>query len=147
MSVVHRVRLPVGASSLKISGSPAESYGLVDGQWTEVPPDSPLSQFIDRGAIDPARIAEIFATDFKAVSGGEKRFAAAGSEELDGVATTTGARRVVVWLVSENEAMLVPTHDSDPAARDQVDLGLVSVDSATARAHHHAAGLTVSPCT
>jgi methyl-accepting chemotaxis protein len=33
---------------------------------------------------------------------------------VDGVATTTGARRVVVWLVSDHEAALLPTHDSDP---------------------------------
>lgn len=31
------------------------------------------------------------------------------------------------------------------AARDQVDMGLVSVDSATSRAHHHAAGMVPDP--
>jgi len=45
---------------------------------------------------------------------------------VEGVATTTGARRVVVWLVSDNEATLVPAHDSDPAggeALEPVELG------------------------
>jgi diguanylate cyclase (GGDEF)-like protein len=40
---------------------------------------------------------------------------------VDGVATTTGAQRVVVWLVGENEATIVPTHDSDPTGRDQLE--------------------------
>jgi hypothetical protein len=33
----------------------------------------------------------------------------------------------------------------EAAARGQADLGLVSVDSATARAHHHAAGMALDP--
>lgn len=77
---------------LKISGSPAATYGLVDGQWTEVLPDSPLLQFVDTGAIDPARLAEIFARDFRAVSGesggNELTFEAAGMEEVNGTPTT-----------------------------------------------------------
>ncbi|WP_093623053.1 hypothetical protein [Streptomyces sp. 3213.3] len=32
---------------------------------------------------------------------------------------------------------------AEAAKRGQVDLGLVSVDSTVARAHHHAAGMTV----
>jgi diguanylate cyclase (GGDEF)-like protein len=45
---------------------------------------------------------------------------------VDGVSTVTGARRVVVWLVSEHEATLLPAHDSDPEAQDatrSVELG------------------------
>jgi diguanylate cyclase (GGDEF)-like protein len=45
---------------------------------------------------------------------------------IDGVASVTGAERVVVWLVSENEAALVPTVDSDPEASgvmEPVELG------------------------
>jgi hypothetical protein len=34
---------------------------------------------------------------------------------------------------------------SEAAARGETDLGLVSVDSATARAHHHAAGMALDP--
>lgn len=33
----------------------------------------------------------------------------------------------------------------EAAARDDVDLNLVSVDSTVARAHHHAAGMVVDP--
>lgn len=106
---------------LKMSGSPAETYGLVDGQWAEVPPDSPLSQFIDRGAIDPARIAEIFATDFKSVSGGEKRFTAAGSEELDGVATTiyesSGETFTYRWWIGSDRRFYKTTVDIPQAER------------------------------
>ena len=41
---------------LKITGSPAETYGLVDGQWAQVPPDSPLAQLADTSAVDPAKM-------------------------------------------------------------------------------------------
>jgi hypothetical protein len=34
---------------------------------------------------------------------------------------------------------------AEAAARGQADLSLVSVDSATARAHHHAAGMALGP--
>ncbi len=34
---------------------------------------------------------------------------------------------------------------AEAAARDQVGMGLVSVDSATSRAHHHAAGMVLDP--
>ena len=34
---------------------------------------------------------------------------------------------------------------AEAAARGETDLGLVSVDSATARAHHHAAGMVLGP--
>ncbi|WP_169744394.1 hypothetical protein [Spirillospora albida] len=34
---------------------------------------------------------------------------------------------------------------SQAAARGDVDLSLVSVDSSTSRAHHHAAGMRVAP--
>lgn len=34
---------------------------------------------------------------------------------------------------------------AEAAARGDVDLGLVSVDSTTARAHHHAAGMALDP--
>lgn len=76
---------------LRITGSPAESYGLVAGQWTEIPPGSPLAQLADTSAVDPARIAEIFAADFATVSGqggvDELRFELVGSEDMDGTAT------------------------------------------------------------
>jgi diguanylate cyclase (GGDEF)-like protein len=45
---------------------------------------------------------------------------------VDGVSTVTTAERVVVWLVSEHEASLLPAHDSDPEAADpnrSIELG------------------------
>lgn len=45
---------------------------------------------------------------------------------VTGVSTVTGAERVVVWLISEHEAALLPAHDSDPEASDpnrSVELG------------------------
>lgn len=77
---------------LKITGSPAETYGLVSGQWMEITADSPLAQLVDTSAVDPAKIAEIFATDFAAISGesgvDEMLFQAAGSEDVNGIPTT-----------------------------------------------------------
>jgi hypothetical protein len=77
---------------LRITGSPAETYGLVDGQWTEIPPGSPLAQLADTSAVDPAKIADIFAADFAAVSGQSGGaplvFEPVDSEELGGITTT-----------------------------------------------------------
>ena len=45
---------------------------------------------------------------------------------VTGVSTVTGAERVVVWLISEHEAALLPAHDSDPETADanrSVELG------------------------
>jgi diguanylate cyclase (GGDEF)-like protein len=45
---------------------------------------------------------------------------------VTGVSTVTGAERVVVWLISEHEAALLPAHDSEPEAADpnrSVELG------------------------
>jgi hypothetical protein len=110
---------------LKMTGSPAETYGLVSGQWTEVPPDSPLSQFVDRGAIDPARVAEIFAADFasmpKESGAGELLFTAAGSEEVDGVPTTVyeakGAGFTYRWWIGADQRFYKTTVDLPQATR------------------------------
>ena len=92
---------------LKITGSPAETYGLVDGQWTDVPPDSSLAQLVDRGAIDPARVAETFAADFASmpVEGGSDGllFKIVGSETVSGVTTNiyeaSGANFSYRWWI------------------------------------------------
>ena len=45
---------------------------------------------------------------------------------VEGVSTVTASQRVVVWLVSDHEATLLPAHDSDPEADDatrSVELG------------------------
>jgi hypothetical protein len=92
---------------LKITGSPAETYGLIDGQWAQVPPDSPLAQLADTSAVDPAKIAEIFATDFASMRGesgaDEMLFEVVGSEEVDGIPTTVyeskGATFTYRWWI------------------------------------------------
>lgn len=77
---------------LRITGSLAETYGLVAGQWAEIPPGSPLAQLADTSAVDPAKIAEIFAADFAVVStqsgGAPLVFEPVDSEELGGIVTT-----------------------------------------------------------
>lgn len=95
---------------LKISGSPAETYGLVDAQWTEIPPDSPLARLADTSAIDPAKIAEIFAADFAAMSGQSRGeallFALVGSEDVSGIFTniyeSSGAIFTYRWWIDRD---------------------------------------------
>lgn len=111
---------------LRITGSGvAESYGLVDGQWTEIPADSPLSQLVDRSAIDPARIAEIFATDFasmpKEAGAGELLFTRVGSEDVNGVATdiyeAKGATFTYRWWIGSDGRFHKTTVDLPQATR------------------------------
>lgn len=49
--------------------------------------------------------------------------------------------RFRIWAAQDVFQQLMEAVIAEAAARGQVDLGLVSVDSATARAHHHAAGM------
>ncbi|MEU2743915.1 transposase [Streptomyces sp. NPDC007095] len=49
------------------------------------------------------------------------------------------------WAAAGTFRMLMEGMIAEAAARDQVDLDLVSVDSTVARAHHHAAGMAVDP--
>lgn len=110
---------------LKITGSPAETYGLVSGEWAEVPPGSPLSQLSDTSAIDPAKIAEIFATDFASISGqngiDEMVFTAVGNEDVDGVAATIyeskGAAFTYRWWVGGDGRFYKSTVDIPEATR------------------------------
>jgi hypothetical protein len=109
----------------KITGSPAETYGLVSGQWTELPPDSPLAQFFDRSALDPAKIAEIFVTDFAAVSGEsgveEMLFQVAGSEAVNGTPTTVyeakGTTFTYRWWIGADRRFYKTTLDKPEATR------------------------------
>jgi transposase len=49
------------------------------------------------------------------------------------------------WAAAGTFRMLMEGMIAEAAARDQVALDLVSVDSTVARAHHHAAGMAVDP--
>jgi transposase len=53
--------------------------------------------------------------------------------------------RFRIWATQGIFQYLMEAVIAEAAARDQVDLGLVSVDSTTARAHHHAAGMALDP--
>ena len=51
--------------------------------------------------------------------------------------------RFRLWAVTGVFEALMEGMIAEAAARGQVDLGLVSVDSTVARAHHHAAGMAL----
>jgi transposase len=51
--------------------------------------------------------------------------------------------RFRIWAKQGTLQSLMEAMIAEAAARGQADLGLVSVDSATARAHHHAAGMVL----
>ncbi len=53
--------------------------------------------------------------------------------------------RFRIWATQGVFQHLLDEVIAEAAARGEVDLGLVSVDSATARAHHHAAGMAMEP--
>ncbi len=53
--------------------------------------------------------------------------------------------RFRVWARDGVFQALMEAMIAEAAARDDVDLSLVSVDSTVARAHHHAAGMVVDP--
>lgn len=110
---------------LKITGSPAETYGLVSGEWKEIPPDSPMAQLIDTGAIDPAMIAETFSTDFASISGGSGTnkmvFTIIGSEDVNGVMTdiyeSKGADFTYRWWIGSDGRFYKSTVDIPQATR------------------------------
>jgi hypothetical protein len=110
---------------LKITGSPAETYGLIDGQWAQVPPDSPLAQLADTSAVDPAKIAEIFATDFASMRGesgaDEMLFEVVGSEEVNGIPATVyeskGEAFTYRWWIGADGRFYKTTVDLPEATR------------------------------
>lgn len=53
--------------------------------------------------------------------------------------------RFRIWARQGVFRQLMEAVIAEAAARGEADLGLVSVDSATARAHHHAAGMALDP--
>jgi transposase len=53
--------------------------------------------------------------------------------------------RFRIWAKQGAFQQVMESVIAEAAARGETDLGLVSVDSATARAHHHAAGMALDP--
>lgn len=64
-------------------------------------------------------------------------------QEYGSWSTVYGAFRR--WALAGTFRTLMEGMIAEAAARGQVDLDLVSVDSTVARAHHHAAGMAVDP--
>jgi transposase len=109
---------------------------LTDDEWTLVEPHLPVGE---RGPIPDLR------RQFNAVMW---RFRT-GSPWRD-LPTEYGSWSTVYdrfrsWATAGVFPTLMEAMIGEAAARGQVDLDLVSVDSTTARAHHHAAGMVVDP--
>jgi transposase len=107
---------------------------LTDDEWSLIEPHFPLGE---RGPIPDLR------QQFNAVMW---RFRT-GSPWRDLPAEygpwSTVYDRFRSWATTGVFEQLMQTVIAEAAARGQVDLDLVSVDSTTARAHHHAAGMVV----
>ncbi|MGW7481203.1 IS5 family transposase [Nonomuraea muscovyensis] len=107
---------------------------LTDDEWSLIEPHLPLGE---RGPIPDLR------QQFNAVMW---RFRT-GSPWRDLPAEyrpwSTVYDRFRSWATTGVFEQLMQTVIAEAAARGQVDLDLVSVDSTTARAHHHAAGMVV----
>ncbi|WP_443174935.1 IS5 family transposase [Nonomuraea sp. KM90] len=108
---------------------------LTDEEWSLIEPHLPLGE---RGPISDLR------QQFNAVMW---RFRT-GSPWRDLPAAEYGPWSTVYdrfrsWAVSGVFEQLMQAMIAEAVARGQVDLDLVSVDSTTARAHHHAAGMAL----
>lgn len=107
---------------------------LTDDEWTVFEPLLPLGE---RGPIPDLR---------RLVNGVMWRFRTGGPwrdmpERYGPWSTVYG--RFHLWSRSGVFQTLMEAVIAEAAARGQTDLGLVSVDSTVARAHQHAAGMTV----
>jgi hypothetical protein len=81
---------------MKGTGGPPEyyqQYGAVEGQWSQVPPDSPLADYAElaRLAADPEKLIGTFASEFadvfKASDPNQKLFKFIEAETLNGAST------------------------------------------------------------
>ncbi|WP_101786138.1 IS5 family transposase [Nonomuraea indica] len=108
---------------------------LTDDEWSLIEPHLPLGE---RGPIPDLR------QQFNAVMW---RFRT-GSPWRDLPAEygpwSTVYARFRLWATTGVFEQLMQAVMAEAAARGEVDLDLVSVDSTTARAHHHAAGMVVN---
>ena len=109
---------------------------LTDSEWVLVEPFLPLGE---RGPIPDLR-RQFNAVMWRFRTGSPWR----DVPERYGSWSTVYGRFQAFVLAGAFEA-LMEGMIAEAAARGQVDLGLVSVDSTVARAHHHAAGMVVDP--
>ncbi len=109
---------------------------LTDSEWELVEPFLPLGE---RGPIPDLR-RQFNAVMWRFRTGSPWR----DVPERYGSWSTVYGRFQAFVLAGVFEA-LMEGMIAEAASRGQVDLGLVSVDSTVARAHHHAAGMVVDP--
>jgi transposase len=109
---------------------------LTDGEWELVEPFLPLGE---RGPIPDLR-RHLNAVMWRFRTGSPWRDI---PERYGSWSTAYG--RFQLWATAGTFQALMDGVIAEAAARGQVDLSLVSVDSTVARAHHHAAGMVVDP--
>lgn len=111
---------------------------LKDNEWALVEPFLPVG---GRGPYDPEAVRRQFnAVMWRFRTGSPWR----DVPECYG-SWSTAYGRFEQWAKAGVFQALMDGMIAEAAARDQVDLSLVSVDSTVARAHHHAAGMRVDP--
>jgi transposase len=109
---------------------------LTDGEWELVEPFLPMGE---RGPIPDLR-RQFDAVMWRFRTGSPWRDV---PERYGSWSTVYG--RFQSWALTGVFQSLMEAMIAEAAVRGQVDLGLVSVDSTVARAHHHAAGMVVDP--
>lgn len=110
---------------------------LSDDEWVLVEPFLPIGRF----GPYPARLREQFeGVIWRFRTGGQWR-----EMPAEFGAWQTVYDRFTQWRDAGVFAALMDGMIAEAAARGQVDLSLVSVDSTVARAHHDAAGMVVDP--
>jgi transposase len=107
---------------------------LTDDEWSLIEPHLPLGE---RGPIPDLR-RQLNAVMWRFRTGSPWRDVPAEYGPW-----STVYLRFRSWAKAGTFQRLMAEMIATAAARGQVDLGLVSVDSTTARAHHHAAGMAL----
>jgi transposase len=107
---------------------------LTDGEWSLIEPQLPLGE---RGPIPDLR-RQLNAVIWRFRTGSPWRDVPA-----EYGAWSTVYLRFRSWAKAGAFQRLMEAAIATAAARGQIDLALVSVDSTTARAHHHAAGMAL----
>jgi transposase len=109
---------------------------LIDAEWSLIEPHLPLGE---RGPIPDLR------QQFNAVMWRFRTGSPWRDVPVEYGPWSTVYDRFRLWAVGRVFERLMQAMIAEAAARGQVDLSLVSVDSTTARAHHHAAGMALDP--
>lgn len=107
---------------------------LTDEEWSLIEPHLPLGE---RGPIPDLRL------QFNAVMWRFRAGCPWRDLPVEYGPWSTVYDRFRSWAMAGVFEQLMQAMIAEAAARGQVDLDLVSVDSATARAHHHAAGMVL----